>query len=227
MRLGCGGTEGERPLNYRGVIFDMDGTLVDSFRAIHGSLAEAMKKVGLPPWDLEKTTQHVGRGIGYLVESAVGTGRKEEALAFFRQDYGETCLGRTVLLPSVSETLPRLRAAGLRLAVATNKSLVFTQRILSHLDVYRYFECVLGPEAVARPKPHPDMIHAILDRLELTETECLYVGDMPLDVETASQAGVDCLLVATGPYAYPVLKREVAVPVVKGFADIPRFLKME
>jgi len=127
----------------------------------------------------------------------------------------------------VSETLPCLRASGLRLAVATNKSLVFTRRILSHLEVDRYFECILGPEAVARPKPHPDMIHAILERLELAEAECLYVGDMPLDVETASQAGLDCLLVATGPYAYPVLQREVAVPVVRGFADIPRFLEIE
>ncbi len=218
---------GEGPLNYQGIIFDMDGTLVDSFRAIHGSLAEAMKKVGLAPWDLEKTKRHVGRGIDYLVESAVGTSRKEEALEIFRQDYGETCLGRTVLLPSVSETLPRLRAAGLRLAVATNKSLVFSQKILSHLSVDRHFECVLGPEAVTRAKPHPDMIHAILDRLELGEAECLYVGDMPLDVETASQAGVDCLLVATGPYAYKVLQREVAVPVVNGFADIPCFLGMK
>jgi phosphoglycolate phosphatase len=186
-----------------------------------------MKRVGLAPWDLEKTKQHVGRGIGYLVESAVGATKKDEAVKIFRQDYGETCLARTYLLPSVSETLPRFRASGLRLAVATNKALVFTERILAHLEVYRYFECVLGPEAVARPKPHPDMIDTILARLELAKQACLYVGDMPLDVETASRAGLDCLLVATGPYAYPTLQREVSVPVLEAFAEIPHFLKME
>lgn len=214
-------------MNYRGIIFDMDGTLVDSFHAIHGSLTEAMQRVGLAPWDLEKTKQHVGRGIGYLVESAVGATKKEEAVKIFRQDYGETCLARTFLLPSVSETLPLLQASGLRLAVATNKALAFTERILAHLEIDRYFECVLGPEAVAHPKPHPDMIDTILARLELAKQVCLYVGDMPLDVETASRAGLDCLLVATGPYAYPTLQREVSVPVLEAFAEIPHFLQME
>jgi 2-phosphoglycolate phosphatase len=214
-------------LNYRGIIFDMDGTLVDSFHAIHGSLTEAMKQVGFAPWDLEKTKQHVGRGIGYLVESAVGAAKKDEAVKIFLQDYNETCLARTYLLPSVSETLPRLRAAGLRLAVATNKALPFTERILAHLELDRYFDCVLGPEAVARPKPHPDMIDTILARFELTKQECLYVGDMPLDIDTASRAGLDCLLVATGPYPYPTLEREVSVPVLEAFAEIPHFLQME
>jgi phosphoglycolate phosphatase-like HAD superfamily hydrolase len=214
-------------LNYRGIIFDMDGTLVDSFHAIHGSLTEAMQRVGLAPWDLETTKQHVGRGIGYLVESAVGATKKEEAAKIFRQDYGETCLARTFLLPSVSETLPLLRASGVRLAVATNKALAFTERILAHLEIDRYFECVLGPEAVARPKPHPDMIDTILARLELAKEVSLYVGDMPLDVETASWAGLDCLLVATGPYGYPTLQREVSVPVLEAFAEIPHFLQME
>jgi phosphoglycolate phosphatase len=214
-------------LKYRGIIFDMDGTLVDSFHAIHGSLTEAMERVGIEPWDLEKTKNHVGRGIGYLVESAVGATKKDEAVKIFRQDYGETCLGRTFLLPSVAETLPQLRAAGLRLAVATNKALTFTEKILAHLEVDGHFECVLGPEAVARPKPHPDMIDTILERLEIPKQACLYIGDMPLDVETASRASLDCLLVATGPYAYPTLQREVPVPVLEAFAEIPHFLRIE
>jgi phosphoglycolate phosphatase len=214
-------------LDYRGIIFDMDGTLVDSFHAIHASLAEAMKRVGLPPWNLDRTKRHVGRGIDYLVESAVGEAKKPEALEAFRADYGETCLGRTFLLPFVAATLPRLQARGLRLAVATNKSLVFTKRILDHLNVSRYFDCVLGPEQVARPKPHPDMVHAILACFRLTERQCLYVGDMPLDVETASRAGLDCVLFATGPYAYPFLQREVSVPVLQDFGELPRFLGME
>ena len=86
---------------------------------------------------------------------------------------------------------------------------------------------MLGPEAVARPKPHPDMIDTILVRFQLSKQECLYVGDMPLDVETASRAGLDCLLVATGPYAYPTLQREVSVPVLEAFAEIPHFLQIE
>jgi phosphoglycolate phosphatase len=212
-------------LKYRGIIFDMDGTLVDSFQAIHGSLTEAMRGVGVPPWDIETTKKHVGHGIEYLVEGAVGIDRTQEALRIFREDYGETCLGKTCLLPSVAETLAVLKSNGIRLAVATNKSLSFTTRILDHLDVGALFDFVFGPEAVARPKPHPDMILAILTRFRLSERECLYVGDMPLDAETASRAGLDCVLVATGPYSSAHLRREASVPVLEGFADIPGFLR--
>ncbi len=212
-------------MNYPGIIFDMDGTLVESFHAIHGSLAEAMKRIGLAPWDLETTKRHVGRGIEYLVGCAVGGEKKEEAIEIFRQDYSETCLARTFLLPSVAETLPVLKGSGRRLAVATNKSLAFTGKILDHLGVKVYFECVLGPESVARPKPFPDMIRAILKRIRLTEQECLYIGDMPLDVETAGRAGLDCVLMATGPYPAAALRREVSVPVLEDFSEIPRFLQ--
>jgi phosphoglycolate phosphatase len=213
-------------LNYSGIIFDMDGTLVDSFHAIHGSLTEAMEAVGVTPWDFETTKKHVGRGIEYLVESAVGEERKKDALEVFQQDYGETCLGRSALLPSVLETLSLLKASGRKLAVATNKSLAFTNKILTHLEVDVYFECIFGPERVARPKPHPDMLLAILALFRLSEEQCLYIGDMPLDAETASRAGLDCLLLATGPYAYPHLQREVSVPVLKHFAEIPKFLQI-
>ena len=143
-------------MNYPGIIFDMDGTLVESFHAIQGSLAEAMKSVGLAPWDLETTKRHVGRGIEHLVECAVGEEKKQEALGIFRRDYGETCLDRTYLLPSVGETLHVLKDSGRHLAVATNKSLAFTGKILDHLDVKVYFTWVFAPEEVARPKPHPD-----------------------------------------------------------------------
>jgi phosphoglycolate phosphatase-like HAD superfamily hydrolase len=71
------------------------------------------------------------------------------------------------------------------------------------------------------------MIRAILSRFHLTEQECLYVGDMPLDVETAARAGLDCLLVATGPYPSKMLQQEVSVPVLEGFAEIPHFLQTE
>jgi phosphoglycolate phosphatase len=219
--------EGEPALNYPGIIFDMDGTLVDSFHAIHRSMTEAMKAVGVTPWDFETTKKHVGRGIEYLVESAVGRAKKQDALRIFQQDYGETCLGRSFLLPSVLETLALLKASGRKLAVATNKSLAFTNRILDHLNVAACFDCIFGPEKVARPKPHPDMLLAILARFRLSERECLYVGDMPLDAETASRAGLDCLLLATGPYAFPHLQREVSVPVLKHFAEIPQFLQTD
>jgi len=207
-------------LAIRAIVFDLDGTLVDSFEAIHASLIVAMTSLNLPPWDLDTTVRHVGRGVDFLVESAVGPALKDKALELFRTDYAKTCLTRTRLLPTVCETLTRLVRSGYALAVATNKPIDFTRNILEHLGVASYFRCVLGPEQVARPKPAPDMLQAILASLEVQPSQCLYVGDMPLDVETATQAGVSCILVATGAFAWSDLVSRVAVPVYRSLAEI-------
>lgn len=212
-------------MNYRGIIFDLDGTLADSFPAIHESLVLAMKGTGVSPWDFKDTKGHVGHGIEHLVECAVGGELKDKALEIFREDYGKNCQHRTPLLPGVAEVLPGLRTKGYLLAVATNKPLLFTNRILEHLGIRQHLDAVFGPDLVARPKPHPDMIMAIREQLQLTKEECVYLGDMPLDVETASQAGVGCMLVSTGAYSYSQLLEQVSVPVLKSLAELPDFLK--
>lgn len=209
---------------HAGIIFDLDGTLVDSFPGIHQSLARAMRAVGVPPWDLQQTRQQVGRGVDHLLETAVGAARKERALQLFKADYIETCREKTFLLPGVRTGLQALAAAGLRLAVATNKPLTFTRLILNTLEIHARFACVMAPDRVSHPKPHPAMIRAICRDLRLEAAQCLYVGDMPLDAETASRAGVDGLLVATGATPYEALRRAVTVPVVRAFPDILAFL---
>jgi phosphoglycolate phosphatase len=209
---------------YKGVIFDLDGTLVDSFPGIHQSLARAMAAVGVPPWDLEQTRQNVGHGIDHLLETAVGTEKKKRALQQFKADYVDTCQEKTFLLPGVREGLDAMETAGLRLAVATNKPLTFTRLILNRLNINTCFSCVMAPDRVRYPKPHPDMIRAIRNELHLEAAACLYVGDMPLDAETASRAGVDCLLLATGATPFHEMKKGVQVPVLRGFSDILPFL---
>ncbi len=210
---------------YNVLIFDLDGTLVDSFPGIQMSLSVAMRGTGLQPWDLEETKRHVGHGVEVLLESAVGPERKEKAIQLFRKNYGETCHKTTPLLPFVGETLSLLRERGYLLAVATNKPLLFTTPILEHLGVASLFSCVMGPEKVKHRKPHPDMIRAIQDRLHASDRHCLYVGDMPLDAETASQAGVDCLLVASGAFTLDRLQHEASVPVVMDFSGVPAHLR--
>jgi phosphoglycolate phosphatase len=210
---------------YQGIIFDLDGTLVDSFPGIHHSLTRAMEGTGVPPWPLAKTRQTVGHGVEHLVETAVGAEKKKEALRIFQADYRFTCTTKTFLLPGVAKGLRDLRTAGILLAVATNKPLRFTRLILEHLRISTYFAAVMGPDKVGHPKPHPDMIRTLLKELKLKRNQCLYVGDMPLDEETASRAGVDCLLVATGVTPCAALKKQATVPVVRSFSGILPLLK--
>jgi phosphoglycolate phosphatase-like HAD superfamily hydrolase len=215
----------ENCMKYRALVFDLDGTLVDSFSAIHQSLVKAMHSAGDEPWDLKTTKMHVGWGFESLLEKAVGPAKRDAALDVFREQYARICLSKTYLLPSVSETLQQFQDRGYRMAVATNKHSDFSSRILRHLGMFSYFLFVLGPNDVVHPKPHPDMLEGLMKRMDVERSETLYIGDMPLDVKTASHAEVDCLLVATGPYSLETLSIECNVPVVAHFADILDYLK--
>lgn len=185
-------------MSFRLLIFDLDGTLVDSYEAIQDALSHAMSALGFAPWPPEETKRRVGRGLEILLEEAVGAGNVAEGVRLFRERYPVVYLEKTRVLPAVPETIAALKARGKALAVATNKPSDFSRSILDHLGLGHHFDLVLGPLDVPRPKPHPDMIHRILADLKVRPDEALYIGDMALDAESAANAGLACLLLATG-----------------------------
>ena len=205
------------------IIFDLDGTLVDSYAAIQDSLAFAMSGLGLTPWPPEETKRRVGRGLEILIAEAVGEERRDEGVRLFRSHYPKVYLRKSFLLPGVEETVGALHAASKCLAVATNKPSDFSRDLLSHLGLGPRFSLVLGPLDVPRPKPHPDMIHAVLERLKFSPGQALYVGDMTLDAESAANAGVDCVLVASGGNS-PEELRATGRPVLR---DIRQLITLE
>ena len=183
---------------YRLLIFDLDGTLVDSYEAIQDALTHAMTSLGFAPWPPEETKRRVGRGLEILMEEAVGDANIAEGVRLFREQYPKVFLDKTRILPGVAATIRALKARGKRLAVATNKPSDFSRRILDHLGLGPTFDLVLGPLDVPRPKPYPDMFNRILAELKFRPDETLYIGDMALDAESASTAGLACLLLTTG-----------------------------
>ena len=182
----------------RAVLFDFDGTLADSYDAIAASVNHVRAGYGLPPLPVSEVRRHVGRGPQFLLEQTVPVGDWPTNLAQYRSHHPGVMRSGTRLLPGAATVLQRLREAGCRLGVCSNKPAAFTADLVRYLGIDRWLDLVLGPEDVAHPKPAPDMIVAALDRLGVDNGEALYVGDMVVDIETARSAGVAVCVVATG-----------------------------
>jgi phosphoglycolate phosphatase len=182
----------------RGVVFDLDGTLIDSYRAIAASVNYARRAFELEPLPLETVRSTVGRGLECLLADVLGPDRVDEGVRLFRRRYAEVFLERTTLLDGVRETLDVLVGRGLRLAVASNKPARFSRPILEHLGLGGFVTSVHGPDTVGATKPDPAMLRRSMSDLGITPGQALYVGDMLLDVASASAAGVPVALVVGG-----------------------------
>jgi len=203
----------------RAVVCDLDGTLVDSFTAIAASVNQARARFDLQALTREQVLPHVGRGLEPLLADLVGADRVEPAVAAFREHYARVFAESTVLLPGVRETIVELHRRGLRLSVASNKPARFGAPILESLGLLRQFDDVQGPDLAGTTKPDPAMIRQCLLSMEVEAGEAVYVGDMPLDVESARRAGLPAVLVPTGAYPAHELAGLGAV-LVDRFTDL-------
>lgn len=187
-----------------GIIFDLDGTLIDSYEAIAGSLNHALIRLGRSPLPADRIRVMVGRGLEVLIARAIDCEQPgdnptiTEAVELFREHYDRTCVEKTTLLPDVGETLGALHERGYRMGVATNKPSYFARRLLDALGVGGLIPSVYGPDRVAHHKPHPEMVQRVLAELGLSASQAIYVGDMEVDIETARAAGVRVVVLPTG-----------------------------
>jgi len=203
------------------VIFDLDGTLVDAYKAVASSLNHTLIEVGCAAVNDDTIKRTVGWGDRHLVGSFVGEEKLEQAMSIYRQHHARAIKSGTTFLPGARKLLGNLKDKGYKLAVASNRPTRFTHIILKHLQVNRIFDCVLCGDKVARPKPEADILTEILGRLALRPDEALYVGDMTIDVETGHKAGVKTVAVATGSST----KEEI--DALKPLAIIDRVIEVE
>jgi len=182
----------------RGLIFDLDGTLVDSYAAITESLNAARARFGLAPLSEPEVRGKVGHGLETLVAETIGAEHVAEGVRIFRERYARVFIEQTFVLPGVPRTLEELARRGYRLSVASNKPARFGRAILESLAIAPLFDAIEGPDTVGSTKPEPSMLRRCLTAMELEPGSGLYVGDMLLDVETARRAGVAVVLVSGG-----------------------------
>jgi phosphoglycolate phosphatase len=190
----------------RGIVFDLDGTLVDGYRGIATAVNAARATYGLPALAEDDVRGRVGSGLTHLMEDVVGRARSEAAAAIFRSVYDSVCVDQTRPVAALEATLTALRARGFRMSVASNKPVAYSIRILERLGVHFFFDTIEGPETAGALKPDPAMIRACLAAMGVTADEAIYVGDMTIDADAGVAAGVSVALVAGGSSAAEALR---------------------
>lgn len=193
----------EVSMKYHAVIFDLDGTLLDTLEDLTEAANAALVKNGMPERTIGQVREFVGNGIAKLIERAVPDGTDESAaarvLADFRIYYKEHCRDNTAPYEGVVELLGRLRGAGLKLAVVSNKA-EFAVKELVPVYFGDRITVAHGEDEAAgvRKKPAPDMVELALSECGCPSERAVYVGDSDVDIETAANAGMDCISVTWG-----------------------------
>ena len=181
------------------VIFDFDGTLIDSKYDIASSVNLTLEDLGLPVRSTEEIFGFVGDGVKRLLRLSVGEdnpARYEEALTVFREHYLMHCLDTTQFYPGLECVFDKLN--GCTKAIATNKSLEYTLRIVEGLGVRDRFAAVESPTDTSDLKPDPGMLFRILKKLGIKAERAVLVGDSTNDVRAAKAAGMRACAVGYG-----------------------------
>jgi phosphoglycolate phosphatase len=176
------------------LIFDLDGTLVDSKLDLAQAVNATRSHMGMSALDNERVYSYVGNGAPVLIRRAMGAQATEpqvqEALEFFLEFYREHYLDFTTLYPGVREALDRLRDGGKRMAVLTNKPVRISRAILDGLGVSGHFFQVYGGNSFDLKKPDPIGVRTLMLEAGIPAERTLMIGDSGVDIQTARNAGI-------------------------------------
>jgi phosphoglycolate phosphatase len=214
----------------RAVIWDLDGTLIDSARDLAASLNELLNQHGLRGHRVRRVRPMIGCGVSRLVQrafTASGVHLEGEDLdrvvRRFLRIYRTSCTRETELRPRTREALLQLYNSGVRQGVCTNKPEDITRLILADLDITGFFESVVGGDTTPYRKPRPESLLHCIDALGETPRNALMIGDSATDVEAARAAGVP-ILVVPGGYSEDPPESLGADGVVHDLEDLARRL---
>lgn len=185
----------------RAVLFDLDGTLVESLPGIAQSLNAALKEIKHPPYSENQVRNFIGNGAHRLIKNALpgaDSNTIQKTLTYFSEHYRQHWRQGTCLFPGISELLSDLKSDHWHLAILSNKPHEFVQKITQELFSPDLFDQVLGQRSGVPLKPNPESTLQIIRQFQISPAECFFVGDSIVDIETAKNANISSVLVTWG-----------------------------
>lgn len=186
---------------YKLIVFDLDGTLLDTLDDLAASVNAGLRACDLPTRTREEVRAFVGNGVAQLMRLAVGEAKDktDEALSVFRTHYAVHCKDQTRAYDGIFELLTALKKTGIKTAVLSNKVDSAVKSLVEEYFPATFFASQGENEAAGiRKKPAPDALFTIMEEAGVSKAETVYIGDSEVDILTAKNAGVDCVSVTWG-----------------------------
>ena len=184
-------------MRYRGVLWDMDGTVLDTLEDLAAAVNVSLRRFSLRSASMEAVRAWLGNGAAHLISCVCPEARREEVLAFYKPWYDAHCNVKTGPYPGILPLMARLRERGVKQAIISNKPDPAVQELAKS-----YFpgllDSAVGESPTVRRKPNPDAVLAAVKQMGLTVADCVYVGDTEVDLATAKNAGMACIAVSWG-----------------------------
>lgn len=182
---------------YKAVLFDMDGTVLDTLEDLWAAVNVSLRRFSLPEASLEAVRAGLGNGAAHLIAAVTPAEQAAEVLAFYKPYYDAHCNLRTRPYPGILPLMERLRARGVRQAIISNKPDPAVQE-LARAYFPGLLDSAVGESETVRRKPNPDAVLSAVRQMGLSVEDCVYIGDTEVDLATAKNAGMACIAVSWG-----------------------------
>jgi len=209
------------------IIFDLDGTLIDSSEDIALAANRVLADLGHTKMDSGKVKEGIGWGVKTLLEKMMpgeGAERIEYARMKFLEYYWENTVVNTYLYKGVRETIDYFSLINKKMAVVTNKPVKYTEKILTELALSRYFNLIIGGDSLQNRKPHPEPVEMVVSSLKVRKERVVIIGDSPIDCETGKRAGIATIGVEYGFRSRKELEDAGCDIIIKDFSDLKKIL---
>ncbi|MCK5000930.1 MAG: HAD-IA family hydrolase, partial [Anaerohalosphaera sp.] len=181
-------------MSYKAVIFDLDGTLINTLEDLTDAMNFALGELGQPMHPVDGCMQMIGNGVSMFAQRALSAENqqlKPELIEILRKRYEKHCFDRTMPYPQIEELLETLKSRGIFLAVCTNKDQGPAEMTVRHFFGEGTFQIIAGADNGVAIKPDPGAALGIVDKLCLKPENCLFVGDSDVDILTAINARIE------------------------------------